>query len=74
MGGACSTHEAEIHRKFQSKKLDGRDDAKDLDVDGKVILERILQKQGGMLWTGFIWLRTGPSGGLVNTVMKLRVP
>jgi hypothetical protein len=34
-------------------------------VDGKIILERILRKQGGKLWTEFIWLRTGISDGLL---------
>jgi hypothetical protein len=31
-------------------------------------------KYGVKMWTGFIWLRTGIIGGLVNTVMKLGVP
>jgi len=34
----------------------------DLDVDGKIILEWILQNQIWKLWSGFIWLRTGTSG------------
>jgi len=29
---------------------------------GKIILERILGKQGGRLWTGCIWLRLGSTG------------
>jgi hypothetical protein len=33
-------------------------------VDGSMILEWILGKQGVKLWTGFIWLRIGTSGGL----------
>jgi hypothetical protein len=28
-------------------------------------LERILAKQGGQLWIGFIWLRIGTSCGLL---------
>jgi hypothetical protein len=38
---------------------------KDLDVDGKIILEWILGKYGGKVLTGFIWLRIGISGGLL---------
>jgi hypothetical protein len=30
-------------------------------------LELILEKQNGKLWTGFNWLRTGTSGGLMWT-------
>jgi hypothetical protein len=37
-------------------KLKGRDHAGNLDVDGRIILEWILGKEGGKLWTGFIWL------------------
>jgi hypothetical protein len=29
------------------------------------MLERILEKQGGVLRTGFIWLKIGTSGGLL---------
>jgi len=43
----------------------GRDHSEDLGVDRKVILEWILMKQGGKLWTGFIRLRIGTSGGLL---------
>jgi hypothetical protein len=34
-------------------------------VDGRIILKWILGKQGGRLWTGFIWFRIETSGGLV---------
>jgi hypothetical protein len=47
MGGACSTHgRDEMHIKFQSENLKGRDHSEDLGVDGK-ILELILRKQSG---------------------------
>jgi hypothetical protein len=36
-----------IHAKFRSENLDGGDDLKDLGVDGRIILEWILGKQGG---------------------------
>jgi len=34
----------------------------DLEVGGKIILERILGKQGEKVCTGCIWLRIGTSG------------
>jgi hypothetical protein len=36
-----------------------------LDVHGRIILKCILGKLSGKLWTGFIWLRNGISGGLL---------
>jgi hypothetical protein len=42
----------------------GRDPSEDLGAVGKIILERILGKQSGKVWTGFIWLRTGTGGVL----------
>jgi hypothetical protein len=36
----------------------------DSGIDGSIILEWILEKLGEKLWTGFIWLRVGTSGGL----------
>jgi hypothetical protein len=43
--------------------LKERDSLEDLDVDRKIILEWILEIEGGKVWTGFIWPRT--SGGLL---------
>jgi hypothetical protein len=37
----------------------------DLGVDREIILEEVLRKYGGNVWTGFIWLRIGTSGGLL---------
>jgi hypothetical protein len=36
-----------------------------MDLDGRIMLEFILQEQYGRLWTGFIWLRIGTKGGLL---------
>jgi hypothetical protein len=60
---------------FWSENLKRRDYSEDLGVDGMIILEWILGKWGGKLWTGFIWLRIGIGGGLafVNAVMNLWV-
>jgi hypothetical protein len=44
------------------KDLKGRDHSENLGVDGK-ITEWITVKHDGRLWTGFIWLRIGTSGG-----------
>jgi hypothetical protein len=38
-------------------------DQEDLDVDGKIILKWTLEKLGGEIWTGFIWLRTQTMAG-----------
>jgi len=44
-----------------------KDNSEDLDVIGEIILEWIVRKQGGKLWTGFIWLRIGISCRLLWT-------
>jgi hypothetical protein len=44
--------------------LKERDRSEDLSVDGR-ILECILEKYGGKVWTGCIWLSIGNSGGLL---------
>jgi hypothetical protein len=47
--------------------LKGRDNSEDLGVDGMIILELILGKQGGKVWTEFVWIRIGTNGGLLLT-------
>jgi hypothetical protein len=37
----------------------------DVGVDGRIILKWIWEKYGENMWTGFIWLRRGTSGGLL---------
>jgi hypothetical protein len=39
------------------ENLKGRDHSEDLGVDGRIILEWILGKYGGEMWTGSIWIR-----------------
>jgi hypothetical protein len=46
-------------------KQKGRDHLEDLGVGVRIILELIFEKQSGKLWTGFICLMIGTSGGLV---------
>jgi hypothetical protein len=47
--------------KYLVRKLKRGNHSEDLVLDGRVISEWILGKQGGRLWVGFIWFRT--SGG-----------
>jgi hypothetical protein len=55
----------EMNKKFRPEKLTGRDHSKDLGVDGRIILQWNLGKQGGKVWTEYIWLRTGTSEGFL---------
>jgi hypothetical protein len=43
-------------------KLEGRENLEDLGGDGKMILEWLLGKLHGRVWTGCIWLRIGITG------------
>jgi hypothetical protein len=65
MGRICSTRgRDECVKKFWFEKLKGRDHSEGRGVDGRVILEWILGKWDGKIWTGFILL-IGTSGGLL---------
>jgi hypothetical protein len=46
--------------KFWLQKPEGKRPLGRLGIDGR-ILEWVLEKQGGKVWTGFIWLRIGTS-------------
>jgi len=50
---------------FWLENLKGRDQLEDLAIDGRIILEWILGKHSGKVWTGYIWLRIGTSGRLL---------
>jgi hypothetical protein len=56
-----------MRRKLWSANLKGKDQSEILRLDGKTILKWIIRKQGGKVWTGFVWLRTGTSDGLLLT-------
>jgi hypothetical protein len=47
---------------FWLKNLEVRYHPEDLGLHGRIILEWILEKQSGKVWTGFIWLRIETSG------------
>jgi hypothetical protein len=53
-----------MHINIWSESVKGRDHWEDLDIDGRINFGWILEKSGGKLWTGFIWLEIGVSGGL----------
>jgi hypothetical protein len=57
--------EIKMHTIFLLENMDGRDNLVELSIDGKIILERILGKDGRRMWTGFIWLRVGTKGRLL---------
>jgi hypothetical protein len=54
-----------VHTIFWLENLKRRDYSEDLGIDGGIILESVLGKSGGKLWTGCIWLRTVTSDGLL---------
>jgi hypothetical protein len=66
MGGACGTRETRNSYKILSEKLKGREHSEDLSIDGQII-QWILGKSDGKVWTGCISLRIGTSGGFLST-------
>jgi len=50
---------------FWLENLKGRDHSEELGIDGKIIIEWILGKKSGKVWTEGIWLRIGISGRLL---------
>jgi hypothetical protein len=46
------------------ESLKGRDESENLEVDGEIILEWFLRKEGGYEWIGCIWFRMGIIGKL----------
>jgi hypothetical protein len=51
--------------KILVQKPEGRDYLEDLEVDGRIMLEWILEKERWKLWTGFMWCRRGTTGRLL---------
>jgi hypothetical protein len=46
-------------------KPEGRDHSNDPGVGERIILDWVSGKQGGKLWTEFIWLKITTTGGLL---------
>jgi hypothetical protein len=47
------------------ENLKGKGHSKDLDIDGRIILMYVLEKCGGKVRIGFIWLRIATIGGFL---------
>jgi len=58
MGGVCSVHEKNDKRVRKLEKLKGK-------TTWKTRRRLELNKQDMRSWTGFVWLRTGISGGIL---------
>jgi hypothetical protein len=54
-----------MHAKLWSENLKGGVHLKVVGIDGRIILEFILEELGGKVWASSIWLRTGTSGRLL---------
>jgi hypothetical protein len=52
-----------MYKNFSSEIQKGRDYSKDVGINAKIILEWLSRKYGGKVWTGFVSLGTGTSGG-----------
>jgi hypothetical protein len=52
-----------MHIGFWWESQKERDHYEDLDVGARIILEWILERYDGVVWTGLIWFRIGTSGG-----------
>jgi hypothetical protein len=67
IGGAYSTYgESRGVYRVLGGNLEEGDHLEDPDVDEKIILRWIFRKwAGGLVWTGFIWLRIGTGGGFL---------
>jgi hypothetical protein len=66
VGGSRSTHggDEKCIQNFVGK-AEVRKPLEDIGIDGKIILEWILENQGGKVWAGLIWIRIETSGGLL---------
>jgi hypothetical protein len=61
---ANGRHKVNAYRVLVGKYKRKNPQLEGLGIRGRVIFEWDLKKQGGTVWTGFIWLRTGTKGEL----------
>jgi hypothetical protein len=54
-----------VYSKYYLENLKGRDQLKDVDVDGRIITKIMLNKQVMGIWTGFSCLRIGFNNGIL---------
>jgi hypothetical protein len=54
-----------IHIGYWWESKEERDHREDQGIGGWTILKWILEKQDGMVWTGYISFRIGTNGGLL---------
>jgi hypothetical protein len=54
-----------MHAVFWLETFKGREYSEEVGVSGEIILDWILGKYDGKVWTGFIWLRLRTSDGLL---------
>jgi hypothetical protein len=54
-----------MHTTFWSENLKEKDHLKDLNVNDRMILKWILEKQFASVWTGSVWLRIETDGLLL---------
>jgi hypothetical protein len=47
------------------EKPEGKYEAEDMGVGGRIILEWVLEEWGGKMWSGLIWLKIGTGGRLL---------
>jgi hypothetical protein len=64
-GHVARVVEIRLAYKIMVEKPEGGDHSEGLGVDGRIILEWILEKQNRKLWTVFIWLRIEASSGIL---------
>jgi hypothetical protein len=60
MSRACSMHESD-EKCIQNFSWKTQREEQHLEVFGRIMLLWILKRWGGMMWSGFIWLRIGTS-------------
>lgn len=63
MVGTC--YNRDDNRKFELESLKKVDSLGDIVLDGEILLNWIVKKQGNKAWSGFIWSRTVTIGRML---------